>query len=160
MQEQTESINNRLKIARDRCGFDQAEFAKLIGYTPSGWAKVEQGQRKLSTEMLQEANQILNLDIRYFFGIIPFEEAKENENYSIKDLIKTVNQVSEQGASYSTKEDPILQRVRINKNLYDLVKKIAFLSGDVLDKLSAYLDGFLAGKELSSDERETKRKQA
>lgn len=49
------------QFARENAGYSQEDFASLLSYTPAGWQKIEQGQRKLSYEHIEKVNKSLKL---------------------------------------------------------------------------------------------------
>ncbi len=62
-----ELINRRLKAAREKLGFTQAELTRKLGFKDrQTLAAIEAGQRKLSAEELLRAVQVLDLDLEYF----------------------------------------------------------------------------------------------
>ena len=65
----------RVRYARTRRGFSQRGFAKAIGMTSGNWSKTENAKQSISMDLLFRINDVLKLDIRYYFGQLCFEEA-------------------------------------------------------------------------------------
>lgn len=45
-----ESINERIKMLRNKCGKSQTEFGKALGITASGVSDIESGRRKVTEQ--------------------------------------------------------------------------------------------------------------
>jgi len=84
-------ISERVKFARQRQGYSQRAFAKKIGMTSGNWSKTENGKQSISMDLLLRLNAVLNLDIRYYFGHLTFEDAKRTEGTAVEIAKLKVN---------------------------------------------------------------------
>ena len=78
-----QTISARVRYARERLGFSQRGFAKAIEMTSGNWSKSENGKQSISMDLLLRINEMLDLDIRYYFGELSFEQAQRSD--SIRD---------------------------------------------------------------------------
>lgn len=150
--------NGRIQFARSQKGYTQEEFATKVSMGISNWKKIEQGNRKISIDLILTINLILKLDIRYYFGEIPYEEAL-NPEARYKDLVESIESLKKKVMS-PQEIDPIAERVMINNDLNNLVRKIVYLPGELLRELDSYISGFLAGKGIPASQSEREKKHA
>jgi transcriptional regulator with XRE-family HTH domain len=143
----------RLRYARDKSGIDQEAFAEKIGYdTKDGWAKVEQGQRKLTVDHLIKANSILKLPWAYFFGEMSYEDAITSKSKTYDDLVEKVEQLQKKVIPIE-KLDAVTERVRINESLHELVEMIFNEPGNKLKEIQALIFGWLSKGTKDNKER-------
>ncbi len=69
------TIHGRLQQARLVRKLSQEAMANHVGKSVSAWARIERGETELRLKDLTKANELLRLDVRYFFGKIPLEDA-------------------------------------------------------------------------------------
>lgn len=59
---------NRLKYLREENGKTQSEVAKFLGITPSSYNMIENGQRRLSSKMLEDLANYFDVSTDYILG--------------------------------------------------------------------------------------------
>lgn len=59
---------NRLKYLREESGKTQSEVAKFLGITPSSYNMIENGQRRLSSKMLEDLANYFDVSTDYILG--------------------------------------------------------------------------------------------
>ena len=123
-----ETIYGRLQYARDRSGYKQEEFAQLVGFSATGWGKIERGQRGLLCEYLERANKILKLDIGFYFGEIPYENAIGSNNFNYQTLIEKINSL-ESKVKPPEDIDQLAYKVTIDPDLRRIVESVAWKDG-------------------------------
>jgi len=146
------TVNGRVQYAREQAGYRQDEFAKLINYEPSSWQKIEQGQRRLSIEKLEEANAVLDLDIRYYFGQIPYQDAVSRAGNNYAALAKKIEDM-EKRLSPGSQVDEVTAAWLGKPQIRNIVRKIASLDDQTLDKI----DGVVMGALLFAQQNESER---
>lgn len=67
-------IGQRIKIARQEKGLNQAELGRLVGCSNNHMSHVEIGQTKVSLTMLLRISSVLDKDLNYFLLDTPFTQ--------------------------------------------------------------------------------------
>lgn len=67
-------VGQRIKIARQEKGFNQAELGRLVGCSNNHMSHVEIGQTKVSLSMLLKISCVLEKDLNYFLLDTPFAQ--------------------------------------------------------------------------------------
>lgn len=67
-------IGQRIKIARQEKGLNQAELGRLVGCSNNHMSHVEIGQTKVSLTMLLKISSVLDKDLNYFLLDTPFAQ--------------------------------------------------------------------------------------
>lgn len=67
-------IGQRIKIARQEKGLNQAELGRLVGCSNNHMSHVEVGQTKVSLTMLLKLSSVLDKDLNYFLLDTPFAQ--------------------------------------------------------------------------------------
>jgi len=62
-------INERLKIIRKFKGYSQEEMAEKLGYSLSGYAKIEHGKTNLNFSKLERIAELMGVDLQKLLGI-------------------------------------------------------------------------------------------
>ena len=65
-------VGQRIKIARQEKGLNQAELGRLVGCSNNHMSHVEIGQTKVSLSMLLKISSALEKDLNYFLMDTPF----------------------------------------------------------------------------------------
>lgn len=65
-------VGQRIKIARQEKGLNQAELGRLVGCSNNHMSHVEIGQTKVSLSMLLKISSVLEKDLNYFLMDTPF----------------------------------------------------------------------------------------
>lgn len=65
-------VGQRIKIARQEKGLNQAELGRLVGCSNNHMSHVEVGQTKVSLSMLLKISCALEKDLNYFLMDTPF----------------------------------------------------------------------------------------
>lgn len=131
-----QTISDRVRYAREQLGFSQRGFANEIGMTSGNWSKTENGKQSISTDLLLRINQKLDLDIRYFFGELSFEQAQriegnqEGSPVSTKALIIALLTARRMlsGNKKRTKPDNEAMHLRLTESVpvQDLVREVYY----------------------------------
>jgi len=147
--------SGRLQIARKRQGYTQADFAKAIGYSPSGWQKVELGDTDLTYEHIQRANEILRLDVRYYFGGMSYEEARDGAGSILDNIVKKIDRidrrvvpigdrVDENSAASQVLKRPVIER---------FVQRIQHWEDAAVERLYSMAVAFDEGRQYEEEKR-------
>lgn len=67
-------VGQRIKIARQEKGLNQAELGRLVGCSNNHMSHVEIGQTKVSLSMLLKISCVLEKDLNYFLLDTPFAQ--------------------------------------------------------------------------------------
>ena len=70
------TVYERIKYAREKAGFNQKSFAAELNISPCNWSKIENGTLRVHYDLLENINKLLGLDVRYYFGLLNYEEAR------------------------------------------------------------------------------------
>jgi len=62
-------INERLKVIRTFKGYSQEEMAEKLGYSLSGYAKIEHGKTSLNFSKLERIAELMGVDLQKLLGI-------------------------------------------------------------------------------------------
>ncbi len=62
-------VHEKLKLMRLFKGWSQEEMAEKLGYSLSGYTKVERGETELNLSKLQKFSAILGVDLQQLLGI-------------------------------------------------------------------------------------------
>ena len=83
-------IGVRLRAAREASGLSQAELAKALDYeSATAISLIEAGERKLKSEDLQKAADLLHRDVGYFLG-------QESRPMDIKVALRADKELSDE----------------------------------------------------------------
>ena len=63
--EKQKTIGRRIRAAREEAGLSQEQLGEKIGYSAMGVSHIENGDRKIKLEDLQEIAQVLGIEINY-----------------------------------------------------------------------------------------------
>lgn len=72
-----EIFSARLKFLRERKGLTQKELADLVGMSPQGYGKIENGQREPKLEVLAALPEILDESTDFLLGVTDFDQHGE-----------------------------------------------------------------------------------
>ena len=101
-------IHNKLKEFRTNAGLTQQEVAFMIGMKSDGYCRIEKGNRKLSTNRLNQLAKALNVSVI---------DLLSGEDQYTKDLKDTIFQLNR-----TIKEQDLLIRDLQNKLISILIK--------------------------------------
>jgi len=138
--------HGRLQYARSVAGYEQEAFGKLMGYSTDGWQKIEQGKRRLTYELIEKVNTLLRLDIRYYFGQLPYHEAVKGNAVTYDDLVRRIKDL-ENKVSPKEKLDEVTKTVAINEPLNDVVRMFYKEPAATVREIGALVYGYLQMKE-------------
>ncbi|MBY0429555.1 MAG: helix-turn-helix domain-containing protein, partial [Rhodospirillales bacterium] len=82
-------VGRRLRVRREMLGLPRAELALALGITPQFAARLEKGQRPLSSSMLWRAAKVLKVPVAYFFddcGLLQDNPAGDMESREMLTL--------------------------------------------------------------------------
>lgn len=126
--------HERICLARKLNHLSQEEMAEKLNISPSGYARIERGEVRISIERLEQISQILNVDL---YELLPGKDdygmtikITENDNSSISDI----NLYSHDGSSEIMKlklmlkhKDELLeqknQELEMIKQMFELLRK-------------------------------------
>lgn len=141
-----ETIHGRLQFARDRAGYTRAQFAERMKRSSDGWAKIELGTNSLSADVLAEANEILGLDERFYFGKISYDEAKSGQSQSLSGIAEDIRSIRDQVQGKTGDDaDGIAQRIRANASLQELFEQVRFWDAGAIARFREWAAAFMAG---------------
>jgi len=107
----------------------------------SGWCKIEQGNRRITVDILVKANKLLNhpLDFRYYFSEMSYEEAL-NKDKTYNDMVKSIENIEK-------KINPINDLDNATKAVYynDILKSIVELIRNYDDTTLTEIKGMIKG---------------
>lgn len=79
-----ESLGNRVKQARTLMGVSREKLAELLEISPQHLTKIEQGERKISIELLAKMSKIFCLSADYLlFG----RDAPASQSLTLTDML-------------------------------------------------------------------------
>lgn len=96
-----------LKLARKRKGLTQAEAANLMNYSLDGYSKIERGERKMSSEFIRKAAEVLGCNPEDIINSIAEVEERAGEQLGAIDperLASFVSQAKDRLASLSEQD--------------------------------------------------------
>ena len=149
------TIHGRIQYARDRGGYQQEEFSKLVNYSPSGWQKVEQGVRNITADTIEKVNEILNLDVRYYFGQIPYDDAVGGVNNNYAALVAKIQNM-ENNLAPAQALDEVTRAYLKNDSIKECVTKMSLLSENLQERILGMIEGYLSRVNEEDREREAK----
>ena len=142
-----DTIHGRLQFARDKAGYTRVEFARLMGYSSDGWAKIELGTNSLQADTLSKANEVLQLDERYYFGKVPYDEAAGSSAATLTDLSKKIETMAARlEGSKNDEASMIANRIRGNERLRDLFDLVKFWEGSMLQRFTDMAFAYIQGR--------------
>ena len=71
------TVHERIAFARWKAHLDQKTVASTLNISPGNYSKIERGLVGIKCESLVKMSELFRLDIRYYFGMIDYEEAEE-----------------------------------------------------------------------------------
>lgn len=75
--------------------FISKEVAELVGMSPAGYGKIENGQREPSLEKLVSISTVLNESSDFLLGIIHFDKELNVHTQYIESLRNSINRIEE-----------------------------------------------------------------
>ena len=98
MEDKMRIIGRRLRLIRMGRGYNQSEFAKLLGLSQTHLSNIENGKVSVTLGNLLKVAELLDCNMSEFFVDIEKKhtEAKknvENASFSIEDLLKVANMI-------------------------------------------------------------------
>lgn len=96
----------------------------------------------MTLEHLIRANEVLQLDFRFFFGEISYEESLKEKSYNYDDLVKKLEKL-ELKVSPIENLDEVTDRVRINPVLHEIVSMIFTKDAGILREIRGVIYGYL-----------------
>jgi transcriptional regulator with XRE-family HTH domain len=134
LNEQFETISDRLKKIRLEKNVSQDFLAKKLGFTQKAYSKIENNETKLNVDVLQRVSEILEVPIESFFNnsqqpvLNDFSNRtggdnviyKNNSTEKIEDLYKEL---------LKSKDDVIKSKIQEIDSLKIVIKKLEDLIG-------------------------------
>lgn len=81
-------IGQRIKIARQESGLNQAELGNRVGCSNNHMSHIETGQTKVSLSMLLRISYVLKRDLNYFLLDTPYAQRESINDEISKKLEK------------------------------------------------------------------------
>lgn len=86
---------NSIKQIRVLKGYSQAEVADQLNITQASYARIEQGQTKLSVERIVQLSKIFDVSQSYFLNEDTVASAKDLEGRITNEYIKKLIQINQ-----------------------------------------------------------------
>lgn len=152
------TIMKKFREYREYMEMSGPQLANELNISKQTISAIETDGRGLTTERIDTIFRKHKIDVRYWFTEMSIDEAhitKRGEHpesttnevilQEIHDLKKSVKPVEI--------EDKIAHRVMINRDLKNVVSKIAFLDKHMLDRIDSLIYGYLIGKQEEKEEQ-------
>ncbi|HUX49676.1 MAG TPA: helix-turn-helix transcriptional regulator [Spirochaetia bacterium] len=148
-------LSERFRKARTYRKLSQDNVATELGISRAKVSALETDGRGITYETVKQFSVKLRFDVRWFFEQLEtLEEAdldRRGASLGESTLERIENELKELRAAQYTKgpgerPDQVVDRVRVNAKLHDIVEKLAFLDATVLEKIDGVIHGYLAGK--------------
>lgn len=141
-------IHERLKKIREYRNYSQDFIAKQLSMTKQAWGRKERGEIDgFSPDDFEKFLKITEIDARWLFGQMgdaPIEEADLRVKHPQENYADLVREVSELKELYKPREeDPLVEKVRINERLREIVDQIKNLEGNTLSEIKAMIFAYL-----------------
>lgn len=81
-----EIFSARAKWLREKLGMSQKEVAELVGMTPAGYGKIENGQREPSLEKLVQISTSLNESSDFLLGMVHYDNLTKRKIDRLMEL--------------------------------------------------------------------------
>ena len=162
-----QTISERVRVARQRRGYSQRRFAKELGMTSGNWSKTENGKQSISMDLLLRINNVLGLDIRYYFGDLTFENAKRTKGIpkgsseSVGNLVRRIlvtDRMLQPIKRHKPETEALAARLEASLPLQNLVRAVYYWEDWMIEifaqtNASGFLQGMLAASKTyeSSD---------
>ena len=100
MEDKMRIIGRRLRLIRMGRGYNQSEFAKLLGLSQTHLSNIENGKVSVTLANLLRVAELLECNMSEFFVDIEKQHSEnkknaENTSFSIEDLLKVANMLKE-----------------------------------------------------------------
>ena len=100
MEDKMRIIGRRLRLIRMGRGYNQSEFAKLLGLSQTHLSNIENGKVSVTLVNLLRVAELLNCNMSEFFVDIEKQKLEnqktsESNSLSIEDLLKVANMLKE-----------------------------------------------------------------
>ncbi len=144
------TIHERIRYARDKAGFNQKAFAAELNISPGNWSKIEGGTLSVKYDLIERINAILELDIRYYFGLISYEEALTKvkagaEGDMLIELAKKSDRQKANLRSFIAENDALVQRLASSFELQQLIRFLYKCDADEIKDFSNLAMFYSAG---------------
>ena len=98
MEDKMRIIGRRLRLIRMGRGYNQSEFAKLLGLSQTHLSNIENGKVSVTLGNLLRVAELLHCNMSEFFVDIEKQQNEikkniENTSFSIEDLLKVANMI-------------------------------------------------------------------
>lgn len=149
-------FGERVRTLREHLKLTGQRFGDRIGMSRSNVSMIENGDRQVSAQLVQNICDTFGVDPRYFFGGIERPEdaigtVTKTNTQSIIDRLDRIERKVAPGDFH----DPVAYRVSVRRPLRDVVSKLADLDDEVLEKVDVLLYGYIQGRAESQREDRT-----
>jgi len=143
------SFGTRLREVREHIGLTGQQFGEKIGLSKQQVSLLEKAERDLTAQHILLIYQAFHIDPRFFFGMLEsVADADLSESYeapTTENLLKRLSELEDK-VRPAQDSDPVAHRVTVNAPLRDLVRRIMYLDATLLEKIDAFVQGFLVSQ--------------
>ena len=146
------NFGTRLREVREHIGLTGQQFGEKIGLSKQQVSLLEKAERDLTAQHILLIYQAFHIDPRFFFGMLgTVADADLSESYeapTTENLLKRLSDLEDK-VRPAQDSDPVAHRVTVNAPLRDLVRRIMYLDATLLEKIDAFIQGFLISQSNS-----------
>lgn len=154
------TFGERVRKIRNHLGMSQEDFAGRLGLKKAYISNVENGDRTLSTQSIQSLIDEYGIDARWFFGQLDSVEdavIKEGSVPTTENMMKKLESL-ELKIKGPDMNDPLVEKIRINRPLRELVQLVQFWDANMLRRFRDIAYGFIQGEEYAENKKGESRK--